>query len=144
MVMPIFSQPNFQQTVQLLSDCQLPINDLSETMMCTFLGCGDVNHLDGLIGLEIHGHYGLLRSLAIAPCARNQGFGKALVSALETLATSKGLTQLYLLTETAKPYFTKLGYIEIDRQSAPKPIQQTSEFSSICPDHASIMYKCLK
>ncbi len=139
--MNIYERPNKTKVIELLSICNLPSSDIEDNHLDTFLGCGDENNIEGIVGLEVHDSYGLLRSLAVSPEARKLGYGEALVSRIEDLAKSKGLIGIFLLTETAEEYFSKRGYRQIDRESVPRPIKNTTEFSSICPDNASVMVK---
>jgi amino-acid N-acetyltransferase len=87
----------------------------------------------GVAGLEVHGIYGLLRSLAIAPEAREQGLARDLCTNVEDRAAELGL-QLFLLTETAERFFKHRGWEVIDRRHAPDEIRSSREFSDLCPD----------
>lgn len=51
---------------------------------------------------------------------------------------------LYLLTDTAEAFFERLGYTRVARETVPLGIQQTEEFSSLCPDDAAVMKKELE
>jgi amino-acid N-acetyltransferase len=141
--MHIHEQPNKARAFKLLSQSGLPSSDLAENSLETFLGCGEEDNPSGIIGLEIHDSYGLLRSLAVAPEVRNLGLGKELVSKIELLAKSKRLESIYLLTNTAEQFFTRLGYCRVERATVPEPIKRTTEFSSLCPDSATVMKKVL-
>jgi hypothetical protein len=94
-------------------------------------------------GLEVFGSVALLRSLAVAPEARGLGHGKTLVDSIEGYARGLGVTELYLLTTTARPFFESLGYALADRSAAPESIRATREFSSICPGSAAFLVKRL-
>ena len=85
----------------------------------------------------------MLRSLAVAETARGCGCGKALVQGIEATARSRGVANLYLLTNTAETFFARLGYRTIARADAPEAIRTTEEFSSLCPDSAVVMVKTL-
>jgi amino-acid N-acetyltransferase len=52
-----------------------------------------------------------------------------------------GISQVYLLTNTAANFFAWLGYQVMKRTDAPLPIQSTAQFSSLCPDSAVLMFK---
>ena len=97
----------------------------------------------GVIGLELHGSEALLRSLAVTADARSSGCGGALIAELEAFARSKGVNELYLLTETAESYFASRGYRSVERGSVADSIRQTREFSSLCPADAAVMKKSL-
>ena len=51
---------------------------------------------------------------------------------------------MYMFTETAPQYFERKGYEKISRDSVPKSIHASSEFSSVCPVSAIVMKKSLK
>jgi amino-acid N-acetyltransferase len=139
--MHIYTNPNKARVFELLSQCNLPSSDLENSDFEFFLGCGDKANPSGIIGLEQHGDLGLLRSLAIAPEARNRGYAKQLVAKAEETAKYRGINSIYLLTDTAEQFFTKLGYNKVERQSVPNAIKSTAEFSSLCPESAAVMVK---
>jgi amino-acid N-acetyltransferase len=56
-------------------------------------------------------------------------------------ARKKGLTTLYLLTQTAEKYFEKKGFEKIARDQTPHEVQQSKEFSHLCPSTAVAMKK---
>ncbi|MEJ2395652.1 MAG: arsenic resistance N-acetyltransferase ArsN2 [Candidatus Thiodiazotropha sp.] len=141
--MHIYSNPNRARVFELLSQCDLPSSDLKNTNLDTFLGCGDEANPSGIIGLEQHGNFGLLRSLAVAPEARNRGYAKQLVAKAEETAKYRGIKSIYLLTDTAEQFFTKLGYNKVERISVPNAIKSTAEFSSLCPESAAVMVKVI-
>ena len=49
------------------------------------------------------------------------------------------VTEVYLLTNTAAPFFGKQGFTVIERASAPAAILATSEFKEFCPDDSICM-----
>ena len=141
--MNIFRNPTEVQVRSLLAECQLPTSDLSPKNLEHFLGCGTVQTLKGVVGLEIYDTVALLRSLAVAADCRGIGCGKALVAEAERYAQSKGVTELYLLTTTAADFFERLGYRRSSRENAPQAIRQTEEFSCLCPSSSALMAKAL-
>jgi amino-acid N-acetyltransferase len=74
---------------------------------------------------------------------RGRGCGRRLVAEAEQYAARNGVQSLYLLTTTAEEFFRRLGYVRIDRASAPEAIRQTSEFSGLCPSSSAVMMKAL-
>ena len=128
---------------RLLSTSGLPVDDLDDQDLSLFRIVLNSDSLDAVAGLERHGDLALIRSVATATSVRGQGKAKALVAELEALAIAKGIDAIYLLTETAERFFTHLGYVEQDRTSVPAAIQRSRQFSSICPDSATVMCKSL-
>lgn len=141
--MILYSEPAWKPTIALLTQCGLPTQDLTPAHLKHFLACARDDTLMGVIGLESFGATALLRSLAVAEEARVQGCGKALVAALEAQAARQGVTDLYLLTNTAERFFLARGYRSIARSEAPTAIATSREFSSLCPDSAVLMIKAL-
>lgn len=139
----IFQKPDINDVKRMLHTHNLPTDDLTEVNMFHFFGYGEKSDLKGVIGLEVHGSDGLLRSLVVDTNAQGQGCGSSLYNQLETYAKSIGLRELYLLTETAEKYFEKKGFKSIPRDFASDPIKQTKEFSELCPDSATLMRKSI-
>lgn len=137
----IFQSPALSDVKKLLIENQLPFEDLSQSNMEHFFGCGENNKATGVIGLEKYGTDGLLRSLVVSSKARGFGCGAELVNGLETYARSIGIDQLYLLTNTAEEYFRKKGYSKISREKVSEQIKRTKEFSELCPASATVMLK---
>jgi amino-acid N-acetyltransferase len=136
-------QPDDRPVVmQLLSNAELPTDDLNERMLDSFLvarnGEGKVI---GSIGIQAFDEGGLLRSLVVDPAYRGEGLGKALIDAMESQASDQGLDRVYLLTQTIDEYLRRLGYVEFPRQQVPDPILQTQEFQGLCSDSAVCMSK---
>ncbi len=138
-----FATPTPAATKALLASCDLPTEDLDGLSFEHFLGLGPADAPLGVVGLEVFGSVALLRSLAVAPEGRGLGLGKALVDGIEGHARAAGVSELYLLTSTARPFFERLGYALADRSAAPEPIRATREFSSICPASAAFLVKRL-
>lgn len=137
----IYRKPNIDSVKRLLLDNQLPTQDISASDMDNFFACGQTNNVQGVIGLEVHGEDGLLRSLAVSQLVRDAGCGSALVKQVEEHARSIGVNHLYLLTETAGDYFKRKGYVAIKRDTVSESISQTTEFSELCPASALVMRK---
>jgi amino-acid N-acetyltransferase len=141
--MEIITASNHRAGIEaLLAENKLPVNDLPESLE-NFFAAISKDELVGVIGLEIYGRYGLLRSLAIKSGNRNQGIAGQLVAQIETFAKSKGLEAIYLLTETADKYFDSKHYERIARAEVPAEVRQSSEFSFVCPQSAVTMKKMI-
>jgi amino-acid N-acetyltransferase len=100
-------------------------------------------HMVGSVGLERFGRKGLLRSLVVARTARDVGIGGQLLTHAENLARASGISELWLLTTTAAPFFRRAGYAEGDRSRAPKELQGSTQFAQLYPASADCMAKLL-
>ena len=79
----------------------------------------------------------------MAPDQRGTGVGTSLVHAVEGLARDRGATSLILLTETAEPWFSRLGYAVIDRSKVPVDVARSVEFETACSTSAVAMQRAL-
>jgi amino-acid N-acetyltransferase len=125
----------------LLTESGLPTDDLDPRKLDGFLVAVDGDAVVGIIGLEIFGTTGLLRSLVVAGNARRAGLGGKLVGALESAAETAGIKELWLLTIDAEGFFERQGFAIVEREVVPESIRQTDEFSGLCPDTAYLMMK---
>lgn len=140
--MDIHRRPCAIAVRSLLTAANLPAADLPDDLE-HFLGCGAPESPDGVVGLELYGRDALLRSLVVSPAMRGRGCGKALVDAVESYARDAAVQRMFLLTETAEPFFASLDYLVAPRESAPDAIRNSSEFSTLCPASATFMWKTL-
>jgi amino-acid N-acetyltransferase len=127
----------------LLAAANLPTSDLTDEQLTSFFYCGSATAPSALIGLEIYGPDGLLRSLVVDPSLRSAGLGSALVGHVEAHAERHDVGTLYLLTTTAEAFFARRGYHRIDRTVAPAAIRSTREFAGLCPASSAFMFKRL-
>jgi len=108
---------------------------------------GVVARVDGRVAggaaIEPYGPVGLLRSVVVAADRRGEGLGRAVVAAAERLAAELGMTELYLLTETAEGWFSRLGYERIERAEIPAAVQDSVEFTTACATTAAVMVRRL-
>lgn len=127
----------------LLLASDLPVDDLGPETLDGFLIAEDDNAIVGLVGLEVLGTVGLLRSLVVEKTARRSGLGGKLVGALESAAEAAGISELWLLTIDAERFFQRHNFEIVDRDAAPEEIRNSEEFSALCPGTAYLMRKAL-
>lgn len=129
--------------LELLTQADLPVEDLQDPEAVQFWIAEDAGRVVGAIGLQRFGSDALLRSAVVVPEYRHRGLGAKLVATLERAATTSGVRSLVLLTQTAKDFFSRLGYGLIDRAAAPESVRASAEFASLCPSSAFTMIKPL-
>lgn len=134
------TREDFSALQALLKQANLPTNDLNNTRHI-FIGAFENDILIGSAGLEINGHYGLIRS--VVSTRKKLGTGKLLVQKIEKLASENEIKDLFLLTESAANFFEKLGYTISDRQKVPNELLVNPQFTQLCPSSAICMSKTL-
>jgi len=129
--------------IALLDAAGLPHTDLTDASLQNFRVLRRDKNVCGVVGIEPAGSAALLRSLAVPPSARGQGYGQALVQDAEAYGRKQGCESLYLLTTTAAGFFADLGYERMSRNAVPPAVAQTEEFNRLCPNTATCMQKSL-
>jgi amino-acid N-acetyltransferase len=130
-----------QSVISLLQENNLPVSDLDDKKELFVLIQNA--EIAGTGGLEFLGDCALLRSLSVRKDLHSKGLGKFINHELEKISRQNGIDCLYLLTTTAKGFFSKEGYEIMNRDDVPDSIKNTSEFSSVCPSSATAMKKIL-
>lgn len=137
------AQPTDDELVEgLLADAGLPL-DGAAAAFDRGVVARDATGLVGAAALEAFGEAGLLRSVVVAAGWRGLGLGRALVAHVEQMARTGGISQIYLITETASGYFPRLGYQPVPRDSAPAAIAGSIEFTTACSSSAIVMHRRL-
>lgn len=124
----------------LLARNDLPTADVAAKIECFWLAYDD-RSLVGVGGLERRGQHALVRSVVVVESMRGEGYGQRLLAAIEARASTRGVTDLYLLTTTAAGFFERLGFQRLSRETAPRPIRETEQFETLCPETAVCMRK---
>ncbi|GAB3773281.1 hypothetical protein GCM10028818_14580 [Spirosoma horti] len=126
--------------IALLQQGQLLTDDLPADLT-DFVIAKEAGNAIGVAGLERFDRVGLLRSVVVAPHYRGQQVAANLVNQL--LDNANALDDVYLITTTAHGYFQRHGFQVVDRQHVPMSIQQTRQFSDLCPSTALVMKRTL-
>jgi amino-acid N-acetyltransferase len=127
-----------EEIEKVLKGSDLPLAGV-DAHLNDFLVARERGIIVGVIGLEVYGKDGLLRSLAVDPTARSRGIGNALYLQLVEQARRLGLQRLILLTTTAEAYFTARGFHRIDRNQVTGGVIASEEFTGACPASAICM-----
>lgn len=124
---------------EVLKSVGLPYNDIDFDKTDIFVAV-DGGEIVGTVGLQVEGHHGLLRSLAVRPDYREHGTGRRLCDAVLEHAIRIGIREVYLLTTDAAGYFEKRGFSRIERTSVPERVRQMSQFQlSSCSSATTMM-----
>lgn len=126
----------------LLERSGLPTGDLSAARPEFVVATHD-GQIVGVGALEHFGSAALLRSVAVEAQSRGSGVGRVIVEELERRARTASISELILLTLTARDFFDRLGYGAKERGQVPPAVQESAEFRSLCPASAVCMSKTL-
>ena len=129
---------NSDALIEALTTEQMPTADLNK-LNRAFWRLRSTDEVVGFIGLEQYGEAALLRSLAVLPEFKGQGFGAQLVARVTQEAAARKISTLWLLTKTAQPFFEHLGWQVRHRADAPPDVSQSDEFTGLCPASAICM-----
>lgn len=127
----------------LLQSSGLPVEGVRQGLDY-FLVYVERGALLGVVGLELYGVDGLLRSTAVSASARRRGIAAALIRRALALARERRCRAVYLLTLDAESYFERFGFAVTGRDDAPSAIRTSPEFTTLCPASAVLMRKMLE
>ncbi|MFX0210010.1 MAG: arsenic resistance N-acetyltransferase ArsN2 [Candidatus Hodarchaeota archaeon] len=125
--------------INLLNQVNLPQEGIEEHLS-DFIVSIHEGIVIGCAGIEIYETVGLLRSVAVHPDYQGKTIGNALIHQILSHAQKKRVKEIFLLTETAEKYFSRLGFKKINREDIDYRIKETQEFKSLCPASAISMH----
>lgn len=129
---------DFEKITNLLKINKLPYSDIQKIDI-EFIVAKKDNEIIGCIGLEKFETEGMLRSFAVDDEFKNKGIGTEMYNRILSYSHQNNIKNMHLLTNTAKEYFLKAGFLVVDRDNAPEAIKGTSEFSGLCPVSSTYM-----
>ncbi len=132
----------YPELVAFLASRKLSDAGLSACLDTTWI-VRESGRIAGSVALELYGAFGLLRSVAVSAERESQGLGARLVDAALATARAGGLTHLYLLTDTAAPFFARRGFLAIGRAHVPEAVLASVQFASTCPQSALAMTRAV-
>ncbi len=137
------TQNDYMAIIHLLLSNQLPSLDIHSLNIELFVG---LHHQEiiATLGIEKYDDVALVRSFCVQEAFRSQRIGEAMLQYLFQHCQYENIQSLYLLTTTAENYFKRYGFKTIERATVPVVIQQTKEYSSLCPSSAIMMSKKIK
>lgn len=119
---------DLESVLALLDEVELPTEGVAEHFR-EFLVARDGSKLIGCIGQERYGDVTLLRSLAVSPNLQRSGLGKALTARLLEAALAAGVSEVVLLTTTAKDFFARqFGFAETARSDFDQTFASSPEW----------------
>jgi len=93
----------------------------------------------GMVGLEIYGDKGILRSLVLRSESWNSKIGVELIALIISYGWRKGLKEIYLMTSSSRSFFEYWGFIELAWDDVPKQLKVSSQFTEYNPSYVTVM-----
>jgi amino-acid N-acetyltransferase len=128
------------QIRRLLSKCELPTLYLHRHLKSFMVAKVD-KKIVGVIGVEVYGRLGLLRSLCVDQSYRGRGIAKMLNAKMLAYTRIRKMDRLYVFTWDADKFASKLGFRKIDKKRIPKSIRSTWQFRRFSPYPVVCMMK---
>ena len=114
----------------LVAAVDLPSDGIEQYLGGFLVARNKSGSLLGTIGMERHGQLGLLRSAAVSPGLQRSGLGTMLASRLIADATAAGISEILLLTSTARVFFEKrFGFSIATREEYDSVMSGSPEWS---------------
>lgn len=128
--------------LQLLEKANLNTEGLAENLD-NFLVVEDVRQSEpyvvGMVGLEIYGDLGILRSLVLRSESWNSKVGVELLSLIIGYGWKKGLREIYLMTQISQDFFEYWGFVEVTWDDLPEHLRQSSQFHEYDSRYVTLM-----
>jgi amino-acid N-acetyltransferase len=127
----------------LLAAAGLPLEGAAEALATAGVVARADDAVAGAAAVECYGEAGLLRSVVVSGDRHGTGVGRALVAAAEGLASASGVRSLYLVTETAEGWFSRLGYEVVAQYEARAAVGSSVELGLACATTGVAMRRTL-
>jgi amino-acid N-acetyltransferase len=115
------------QIRRLLSECELPTLYIHRHLK-SFMVAKRAKKIVGVIGVEVYGRVGLLRSMCVDRAYRGQGIARMLHRKILVYVQMRKVGRLYVFTLYAEKFASKLGFHKIEKKRIPKSIRLTWQF----------------
>ena len=125
-------QSELREVEEILTGAELPVDGLAQADIFVL---EDEGRIKGVVGMERHGDYALLRSLAVAAAARSSGLGRALLRFVTQRARAAGACKAFALTTTIGEWLEREGS-QVAWSELPEALFGSAELKGACPESA--------
>ena len=124
------TRQDLAEILSLVAAVDLPPDGIEQYLGGFLVARDEHGNLLGTIGMERHGQLGLLRSAAVSPGLQRSGLGTMLASRLIADAAAAGISEILLLTSTARVFFEKrFGFSIASREEYDSVMSGSPEWS---------------
>jgi N-acetylglutamate synthase-like GNAT family acetyltransferase len=135
---------SYPRLSRFLAEQELPIEDLGPETLAGFeLAIDRHDRLVGMAGIEVFGDDALLRWVAVAHGWRRKGIGRCLVARREDAARDLGAKAIYVLADSVRDFFGRIGYESWAREAVPAAVAGHLQFRVFRPSGAECFRKPL-
>jgi glycerol 3-phosphatase-2 len=124
---------------RLLESAGLAASDLTGRLPDTLVCDGGPEGPAATGCLEVRAADGFLRSVAVAEPVRGYGLGLLVVAAAIAGARAANVARVWLFTETAAPFFERLGFQPVARGDLPHQVLDSPQARDECAESATAM-----
>jgi len=133
---------DIEELAQLLDKLHLDGDDLAANFD-DYLVLRVQDGLAGCIGMEIHGPYGLVKDMAVAPSRQGEGWGWMLGQSALQRASRLGLERVFMFgTRSTKGIGQVLGFKVCDKDEVPGFLRDSPQFARAV--HRNAEHMCIK
>jgi glycerol 3-phosphatase-2 len=100
--------------------------------------CGE-GAVEATACMDQTGDYGILRAVAVRDSYRAKGLGLLAATAALEDASARGISHVSLFTESAAPFFQRLGFRPVERSDLPEPVRNSRHAFEECAQSAVAM-----
>ncbi|OIO59094.1 MAG: GNAT family N-acetyltransferase [Alphaproteobacteria bacterium CG_4_10_14_0_2_um_filter_63_37] len=97
----------------------------------------------GMVGLEVYGDHGLIRSLAVEPEQQGSGLGRRLLLNIIRLAEQKGLADVFIVSTIGAPFFARHGFAQVEVEDVPEAIRGNADFQLLVSDKTVVLRRAI-
>jgi demethylmenaquinone methyltransferase/2-methoxy-6-polyprenyl-1,4-benzoquinol methylase len=112
---------------RIVRDAGLAADGIADGAGRYWIAFGPTEEAVGAVGIEWHEANALVRSVAVAPAHRLQGYGSALVRHALGEARRAGCTRAYAFSTGAGSFFGRLGFVEVPVDEAARALADTRQ-----------------
>jgi N-acetylglutamate synthase-like GNAT family acetyltransferase len=120
---------DLSEILALLQAVELPTDGVADHLAGFVVARDSKRQLVGCAGVESYGAIGLLRSVAVEFSLQRSGLGSRLVAVARNNAREKGVSEIVLLTTTARDFFAhRFGFKETAREPYEQQLASSAEW----------------
>jgi amino-acid N-acetyltransferase len=102
----------------------------------------EMSQMIGVVGMEVHGPYGLLRSFVLERASWNPKVGLNMIGILLSYAKKLKLERVYLLAGASTSFFGELGFSEVAVQDLPEELMASEHLERSVFKGTPMVYTC--